>query len=440
MLKFSDHTKDKISKYIFLLTLLFVFFLPLKKELVTPILILWFLLWLLKGSYFQNFKKNKKLWFFVPIILFYLLHIAGLINTTNQASGQFDLEVKLSLVFFPLVLVCAGTYTNNRFNKILGVFIVGNLIASVICIFVAFYRSVYFIDGSFSFNPIAERLFEGRMISEFNFFYERFSCLNHTSYFSMYLAFSIVTLNYFIDNNIYFGKPALKKVYYMLIPFFLLIIFLISSKAGIAIVIFLMIIITFMRIIKKRSWINFLMLFLIIIFSVIAVKFNTRITTGVSQIKATISKSENNNSKLQNDRFLIWEKSMEIIKDNFVFGVGTGDYTDELMKVFKKYNMEEAYAHQYNSHNQFLDTFIGLGIIGLINLIFLFIYPCIYAIRRKQYLFIYFLLIININFMVESMLNRQAGVIFYAFFFSLFAFVMPEKMLEEETNSLNVQS
>lgn len=438
VLNLSDHNKDKIAHYIFLLTLLFVLVLPLKKELATPVLILWFLLWLIKGNYFRDFKQSKKLWFFFSLVLFYFLHVFGMLNTTNVSSGMFDLEVKLSLLFFPLVFVSAVSYTHKFFNRILGMFVVGNTIAAIICICVAFYRSIYFIDGSFVFNPIAERLFEGRMISEFNFFYERFSCLNHTSYFSMYLVFSIVILNYFIDKKIYFGKASLRFFYYILIPFFLLILFLISSKAGIAIVILLMLIITIMRILKKKSFVNFLMFFLIIVFSIVAVKYNTRVTTGVNQIKATIEKTDNNNVKLQNDRFLIWEKSLDIIKDNFIFGVGTGDYTDELMKVFKKNNMNEAFSHQYNSHNQYIDTFIGLGIIGLINIVFLFVYPCIYAFQRKQYLFIYFLLIMNINFLFESMLNRQAGVIFYAFFFSLLAFSMPEKTYEEETNTMNL--
>jgi len=85
--------------------------------------------------------------------------------------------------------------------------------------------------------------------------------------------------------------------------------------------------------------------------------------------------------------------------------------------------MTGAYKQRLNVHNQFLETFVGQGILGDIILLLLLIYPFIQSLKKQNYLFALFLLLIGINFLFESMLNRQAGVLFFAFFYSYFIFV-----------------
>ncbi|MBI5218489.1 MAG: O-antigen ligase family protein [Bacteroidia bacterium] len=428
---FSDNLKENIEKFCFYLSLLVVFFFPIYKETIPPLLVLWFLLWLIRG----NFRYKGGRFFSVvmlTLVVFYLIHLAGMINTSNYTDGLFDLEVKLSLIFFPLVFITTDKYFKLNFNKILGAFVLGNTIASIVCVGVAVFRSLYFDNGLISFNPFAERIYEGIMITENNFFYERFSVLIHTSYFSMYLAFSIIILSYFIDKGIFFKIPFLKNVYYLLILFFLVVVYLLSSKAGILVIIVILSIATFMYILRKRSWINVFLFFTTIIFIVIAIKFNTRLNIGTNQIKSTVLNADKTGISSQNDRLVIWFESLDIIRNNLIFGVGTGDYIDELIVLYKKNNIEKAYKHHYNAHNQFIDTIIGHGLIGLVPLVFLFIYPLIFAIKRKNYLFAFFLLVVNINFIFESMLNRQAGVTFYTFFISLLSFAMPDNIADDE--------
>ena len=35
----------------------------------------------------------------------------------------------------------------------------------------------------------------------------------------------------------------------------------------------------------------------------------------------------------------LWNSSFEVFKDNFLFGVGTGDFKDELLETYKKTNI-----------------------------------------------------------------------------------------------------
>jgi hypothetical protein len=67
-----------------------------------------------------------------------------------------------------------------------------------------------------------------------------------------------------------------------------------------------------------------------------------------------------------------------------------------------------------------LQSALGLGILGIINIILIFLLPFIYSIKEKNYLYAFFLIIVGLNLFVESMFETQAGVMFYAFFNILF--------------------
>ncbi|HRD40798.1 MAG TPA: O-antigen ligase family protein, partial [Bacteroidia bacterium] len=58
-------------------------------------------------------------------------------------------------------------------------------------------------------------------------------------------------------------------------------------------------------------------------------------------------------------RMLIWGESMEIIKNNFWWGVGVGDANDVLQAAYKEHGLTGALEHNLNTHNQYFQTFIG---------------------------------------------------------------------------------
>jgi O-antigen ligase len=105
-----------------------------------------------------------------------------------------------------------------------------------------------------------------------------------------------------------------------------------------------------------------------------------------------------------------------------------------LIEIFKENNIKKALQLRSNAHNQFLQTFITLGIIGFLILSLSLILPAYYTFRHKHFLYLLFLIIVSINFLVESMLETQAGVVFYAFFNSIMFF-----MLIKESNTIEAK-
>lgn len=121
----------------------------------------------------------------------------------------------------------------------------------------------------------------------------------------------------------------------------------------------------------------------------------------------------------QKIRGLIWASAFSLIKTYPITGVGAGDVQDELQKYYLDHDyISLTYLKniQFNAHNQFLETAIGLGIPGLSVLLVCFIAPMFYAIKNKKKLYLTFILLFMFSCMTESLLERQSGVVFYSFF------------------------
>lgn len=113
--------------------------------------------------------------------------------------------------------------------------------------------------------------------------------------------------------------------------------------------------------------------------------------------------------------------SFEIIKDNPVFGVGTG-----IVKVFADYyedtNSKLKPEYRLRSHNQYLAITVAFGVIGLLWFLFSMFYPLFADKRNRNYLYIVFLFIVMLSMFTDDTLETQVGAILFAFFNSFLVF------------------
>lgn len=143
--------------------------------------------------------------------------------------------------------------------------------------------------------------------------------------------------------------------------------------------------------------------------------------------------------QMRDVRFSLWENAVIVWKEKLIFGQGIGDSKDRLLEVHKERNIEDAVKKKYNCHNQFLETATQTGLVGLAILLLVFAIPFYQSIKKKQELLFLFLMICFINFMFESMLQRLAGVVFFAFWYSFLWFVYYRDEDKEETTSSSNQ-
>jgi hypothetical protein len=319
--------------------------------------------------------------------------------------GGIDLQIKLSLLIFPIIFGSSKYFIKIKSLKIIFIaFITGCLIATIICFSNAMYIWITQNENDFT--------------------YTKLSVFLHPSYFAMYLSFAIAIIySALISEKTITGKSVTDI---FLIIWFWFSIIMLQSKAGILITGILFIVFFFRMVSVKKKIITALVAFIVlgcIYFAVtkyIITANHSRILNAEHQL---IETKLNTTTKESNQvRILIWKASADIIKNNFLIGTGTGDVKDELMRTYKEKGMTGAFEHNLNAHNQFIQTFIALGVPGIVGLLSLFISGIWSGIKKRKWVFIFFMIITFLNFIPESMLEVQTGVIFFAFFNSLLLF------------------
>ena len=390
------------------LCILIAFLLPVYSHTIPFLIILLFTNWIIDGNFSDKilFLKSKYLLLFIS---YYILYFIGIIWTENQNAGWFDLTVKLPFLVFPLIAPrlekCLNT--ENLF-KIVSAFVAGCFVSTLVCITHACYMW---------FN-----------YSENYFYYAKLSVFFHPTYLSMYILLAIVVLfwEYFIKTDI----NKRKLIVLLLISWFWFFIILLQSKAGIIIASLVFITFAVILLINHKKIIQIITVLLVlfggyyIVNRFIITANNSRIYNAEYNILD--KKVDTTTTESSQARILVWEASAKIIEKNILFGVGTGDIKDELDKMYVKMSMTGAHKERLNAHNQYLQSAISLGILGLISIIAIFLFPFIYSIKEKKYIYSFFLIIVGLNLFVESMFETQAGVMFYAFFNILF-FIIPKK-------------
>lgn len=401
-----------------------VFFIPVNKMISSYIIIAIFLFWLMEGKFKERFKlvvDDKKRVFLFSLSALYFLYLIGLIFTKNFSYAGFDLQVKLSLFIFPLIFSTTDFkyYKNENIFIVLSYFITGVVLNTLICIISAAYQ--YFFKDHDSGH----------------FLYARFSGTMgfHPTYIAMYINFAIMAMLTMLFNDIHYTATKYKNRFKIYIVFLSIIIILLSSKAGIiSMLITYLIFIIYLIIKQKRLKLGISILASII---VLCVGIFTLVPSSLNRLKVAFTVVSQNSNDIKetgestSDRILIWKASTDIIKDNFITGVGTGDVKDVLMDKYKEKNLWFTYDHKLNAHNQFIQTFISIGVLGFLTLLASIIIPMIYAIKRNNMIYVFFLLIFFINILVESMLENQAGVVFYAFFSSFLLMVSYKKTITD---------
>lgn len=409
---------NKIYYYTFLLL---AFFIPIQGNIVAFLIAISFLNWLLEANFIKKAKKvlhDRKRSFLFLFSILYFFYLFGLIYSKNLDSGFFDIQMKLSLLIFPLVFSTLdfGFFDKRKINKILWAFVLGTLTISIFCIITSYfdYLKTFWIKEFYYIQLSDINLFGLKIISK------------HPSYFAMFLNFaSGIILLKLIENRIKYSL-LIKFLLIITLLFFFIIIFLLSSKAGIcSFIIVSCSIIVYLIVYKKQYFISLIMGVIIPIIFFFSIELFPHSFDRIVSATEIINNSEEINKNTIDgtaERILIWHSALEIIKKNFLFGVGTGDVKDILMKEYKKEHITEAYEQKLNAHNQYLQTGLSIGFFGLIVLLISLLLPFVDSFKIGNFLFIIFLLIISFNFLFESMLERQSGVVFYAFFNSFLFF------------------
>jgi O-antigen ligase len=356
-----------------------------------------------------NINPQHKI-LFVLFVLFYCWQILGMLYSDNPKEGWRNIELRISLLIFPLLLISPGDMIRQKCNILLRIFALSTFAYLVICYGYAFYRAIDFQNGAITFNPNLP------VYTWLNYFYGlEFAIFQHTSYLSMFVLLSVfIALESFFDSSI----SRYHRYFWLFVSIILLVsIYFLSSRAGMLSAIILVPFYLFRKFIMlgKKKYLG-LSLFIVAIILLTISLTNPRVNNYLKWR----SGKELGDINIKDDRFTIWNSVNNILENNILFGVGTGDIQEALNNEYLKTGNTRLAEANTNAHNQYIEIILENGLIGLIIFLSLFGMMFYIAITEKNILFLMFILIVLFSFLFETMLNRLAGVSF----FSIFSFLL----------------
>ncbi len=387
--------------------------------------------WLIEGEWkkkWNTIKNQPLLW---PFILFFMLHLTGLLYTSNIKNGISDIEKKAFFFLLPILLATIKIQS-NYINLLLKSFVVTSFIAVVICMSVAFNQSRHpgRIPQNFDFanseefkvlNPDASQTWSYFSYNELS------SGINiHPTYLGLYIVFSILLLAHFYKQQEHNLTAWQKRVVLSLFLLFSLFILLLSSRAITIAYIFSCIIgLCWVFFNSGRASFAITGSVVIILISAASIILNPisryRSVQEFTPSSLTIETNKLYTTSSSIRLSLWWLGIRSINNNNWAMGNGTGDATQAMKSSAEKYNITNT-INSYDPHNQFIYTFLQLGVIGIFVLAACLLMPVFQQELDFSFLHLSFLSVILILCITESIFESQKGIVFFSLFHSLLVF------------------
>lgn len=349
--------------------------------------------------------KNKFRWHvpafwrspFPYLMAFALLHVVGLAWTSNMGFGLFDLQIKLPLLVLPLLAgFCA---MHLRVGRDMLVFVFSLLCAAMVLLCTV--AAVWRIAAGSDLSPAQE------------VFSSYWSLLMHPSYFALYLSLAIagwclLPVHAWVPRSWSIGMLAVLNLGVVLC----------ASKIGWLLLGPLQV--ALVVVVRRNAFIRRVLLGMM----AFAVGGVAVLVMASPFARDRVQEMFRAGSEQQHDpeattssavRWLTWGTAWELFQGQPLLGTGTGDIKDELVAAYENKGYSGAAERRLNAHNQYLQSAACLGLPALAALLAMVLVPLVMG-RPRDPLFILFLLLVALNWLVESMLEVQAGAVFFAVF------------------------
>jgi len=368
---------EKVTRYFLLV---FVFSLPVSSFVSTRILVFTFCF----AIAIMVIEKQKPQFIANSwnIIFYLLMLVMGLIYTDDISTGFKVLETSFSLVAM-FVVINPMTISNKMIHQMFTAFILGLLVAGVVCL------------GNAIFNYL-----QSHDLNVF-FYYQLTSPIgSHPTYLAYYLIASITYLIYIAFYELF----DIKKIIWLPIcAFFFLILMLTGGRTAYISLLLIFSFFTLKYLLEERSKNKTFVFFVVMLMLTGVFGFNS-----LSYFNSEIVTQGDYWERSQ-----LWSSALEA-NPSAIIGVGTGDYKSVLNDYYQSHGMARFAADSYNSHNQFIQIYFSNGIVGLLALLLLIGRPLYLSVTSQNALGILLVFPFIIYGITEVFLGRYQGVVFFA--------------------------
>jgi len=337
------------------LLIILAFLMPLTVFGANLIIVIICLLWLLSGEYTSKFNQIIDNKFILASILFFSLHVLGLLWTQNLNWG---LHIVHKMWYFLLLLPVLFTIVRKDYIK--------------------FYISAFLL--AITFTEIASYLVWFEVVEPFKNATVRNPTpfMSHISY-NPILAFA----TYLVLHKVFFNKKLTKLMFSFYSLFGLTMtfnMFITGGRAG-QVSFFVMLSILIFQFFDYQKIKSLIVIFIVVpgIFLssyLLSDIFKDRVDMAIDEV-ATFSVTKGFDPITQSHtsvgvRLAMTLNSWEVIKKNPLIGIGTGDFPTEYAKI-NQINTPKL-PNAENPHNMYILVLMQLGLLGLSSMLIMIYY------------------------------------------------------------------
>ena len=359
------------------------------------------------------------------VLIFFLLNCASALLSANKQEGISFTGLRISLFVIPVAI--GSVYIKNILKeRLIYGFAIATTCAATGSLLWSLVQSIKYNDWSLMYNDNLSNIINLQSI-----------------YFAMLVNLAIFSFIYLLTkNSSLINKNALIPILLLLF----IVNFLLASRIAILILYSSIFIFAIFYIVRKRKFLEgatllmglLLGCFLLIKFfpktinrfkELTYTKFDFKSTAKESHYNVTVTADQWNGANI---RIAVWECAWTVIKGNMVFGTQLGDKMDVLKKEYAKRGFAFGINSNRNTHNNYVDVWMSLGLIGLfIFLTGFFILPLINCIKTADWYGFIILISFMLSLLTETYMDRTFGNTILAFFVSFIAAYKLPKGFEE---------
>ena len=364
------------------------------------------------------FPKTKKYWIFLFCAL-YLAVVVSALHSGNIKVAITKLQLKSPYLLFPLIFGTSQIITQKIARQTFLALILSTVAGCIFCLIRGGYK---YFQTDYTKNLYG---------------YELVTALKDMTPFAMSLC-CLLSLLLLLEDFYKFKKHSHNSAFFSFsLPYFLLSIFLLSflfvlGNRNMLILAGGISIFYCFKIVRQLK-------FRLLAIATVATAFAASVTINPflnQQWNELINFSEKNSIDLDVDnslgrswgggqiRMAIWNCTADVIKNNWLLGVGVGDVQDSLQAAYEKRKFYFASRYnRYNTHNQYLQETVSGGIIQLFVFLACIIMPLFLKSKAgDRQLYRLFLFCFAFGCLTDTPLELNKGIIWYTFFNSLIFF------------------
>jgi len=383
-------------------------------------------------------KMAERKSFYLPLLVFFLLYIVGVLWSSNMNSAFKRIEHTMVFMVLPIIIPLIKLDK----GRVLGMF----KIFTYSCLLILTLSFIDFAIVSLTHDEyiiLGEIPAGNRSGSVYEYLSQQFLIVDvHRSYFSLYLIISLSYVLYYFSEYIKLRGRSANWIGYLSLLLIISGLIVIQSKAGWILAIGVIFSFLLVKSKHKLKSIVILTALLSLIFIVLKPFMEYRLAPLVEEIQAIALPGTDREKSFAINlrpgsteiRYMVYKSSLQLINKSPLLGYGTGDVKD-VLRAQNEQNGFKSIAHlNYGPHSQLLDVLLSFGVLGALVFLLVFLLPMVDLMRSSNYFATTVLLMILLSSLTESVLSRQEGIIPLALLISVFGKFKENSNIENGIN------